>query len=158
MENLLLKIVYYYCYYFDIFLFKGLLTNYTPVHGAVFIDGTDGSVNNWQKIFNCSFENITGTFNSPGPIGVWEIKQKYNVTNCFFRNISSTNGDPRAGAINCDMNVNNNTGYFNISENTFFNIRTNRSTVRTTGNFLSLTFSYNSFYNVSSTNQAGGVF
>jgi hypothetical protein len=126
-----------------------------PRHAAIFIDNTVSTALNGHKIVNCSFEDIIGTFGVPGSIGVWDSNQKFNVTNCFFRNISSNHSNPRAGAFNCDMNNFNNFGYYNVSGNTFIDIHTNKSAARFNGTFLSLEFSYNSFYNVSSTNQSG---
>jgi hypothetical protein len=55
------------------------------------------------------------------------------------------------------MRNNTNYGYFNISGNTFIEARTNKSVIVFSGNFLSLIFTNNSFYNVSSVYE-GGVF
>jgi hypothetical protein len=97
----------------------------------------------------------TGEF--PAGIGIFDANSKYNITNCFFKNFSSNNGNVKAGAINCDMRNNNNHGYHNISGNTFIEIKTSKSAIYLNGSFLSLIFSYNSFYNVSSSGE-GGVF
>jgi hypothetical protein len=53
--------------------------------------------------------------------------------------------------------MNNINGHYNISENTFIEIKTNRSVINLNGTFSSFIFSYNSFYNVSSVYE-GGVF
>jgi hypothetical protein len=120
---------------------------------AVFIDNcnAEGST----KVVNCSFEDMQSTGNWPAAIGVYDFTTRYNVTHCFFRNLSCTVQSPYAGAINCYMT--NNIGYYNISENTFIEIKTNKSAIQLNGSFSSLIFSYNSFYNVSSVYE-GGVF
>jgi hypothetical protein len=75
----------------------------------------------------------------------------------FFKNISN-NYIPysplRAGAIRYCMKKNN---HYNISYNTFLHISTNKSVLVIFGYFSSLSFTYNSFYNVSSVDE-GGVF
>jgi hypothetical protein len=134
-----------------------LFANYTPSLSAIFIDSSNQESSNGHKIVNCSFENLRDTGMWPASIGVYDLNAKYNLTECFFRNISSNNGSIRAGAINCDMTIRNDDGYFNISGNTFIEIKTNKSVVLLYGSFLSLIFSYNSFYNVSSIYE-GGVF
>jgi hypothetical protein len=134
-----------------------LFANYTPSLSAIFTDSSDPESSNGHKIVNCSFENMRGTGEFQAPIGVWDVNAKYNVTKCFFRNISSSYGSNlRAGAFQCNMN-NNKFGYYNVTGNIFIEIKTNRSAVQLVGSFLSLIFSYNSFYNVSSTGQ-GGVY
>jgi hypothetical protein len=55
------------------------------------------------------------------------------------------------------MSNNNNFGYYNVTGNTFIEIKTNRSAVQLVGSFLSFKFNNNSFCNVSS-NAQGGVF
>jgi hypothetical protein len=158
MENFLLKIVYYYyylCFYFEKF-FKGLFVNYTPSLSAVFSDTPNAGSSNGHKFINSSFENLRGTSEFPASIGVYDANAKYNVTECFFRNISSTHGSPRAGGFQCNMSNNNNFGYYNVTANTFIEIRTNRSAVQLAGSFLSFKFNNNSFYNVSA-NAQGGV-
>jgi hypothetical protein len=56
------------------------------------------------------------------------------------------------------MNNNNNFNIgYNISGNTFIEIKTNKSAIQLAGSFSSLIFTNNSFYNVSSVYE-GGVF
>jgi hypothetical protein len=136
-------------------LFKGLFANYTSSLSAVFLDGCNSSSPNGHKICNCSLESLRGTSEWPGSIAICDANSRYNITNCFFRNISSSYNNPRGGAVNCDMRNNNNYGYFNISGNTFTEIKTNKSVIQLSGNFSSLIFSSNSFYNVSSVYQGG---
>jgi hypothetical protein len=162
MEDLLLKIVFIIIIILLIVLFvcylcKGLLVNYTASLSAVFSDTANSSSSNGHKFINSSFENLKSTGEHPASIGVWDANAKYNVTNCFFRNISGTLGNPRAGSFHCNMNNNNNFGYYNLSENTFINIGTNKSAIQLSGSFSSFIFSYNSFFNVSSVYE-GGVF
>ncbi|MDR2831044.1 MAG: hypothetical protein LBB45_08460 [Methanobrevibacter sp.] len=133
-----------------------MFANYTPSLSAVFSDTANGGSSNGHKISNCSFENLRGTGEFPATIGVYDNNAKYNVTECFFRNISSTHASRRAGGFQCNMNNNNNFGYYNVTANTFIEIRTNRSTIQLTGSFSSLIFDSNSFYNVSA-NAQGGV-
>jgi hypothetical protein len=125
----------------------------------MFDDSSGGSMNG-HKVINCSFENVQSNMDMPPGIGIYTAgtHPKYNITDCFFRNLSSTDGNVRGGAINCDMRIRNNDGYFNISGNTFINVKTNISVVTLSGNFLSLTFIYNSFYNVSSPKEGGVLF
>jgi hypothetical protein len=92
----------------------------------------------------------------PGSIGNYDANQKFNITNCFFKNISSSHNSPRGGAIYCNMNNNINIGYY-VSGNTFIEIKTNKSAIQLNGSFSSLIFTSNSFFNVSSIYE-GGVF
>jgi hypothetical protein len=101
-------------------------------------------------------ENMTSTSEYPAAIRNYDSTTKYNITGCIIRNITSSHGSPRAGAINCYMNNNNNFNiWYNISENTFIEIKTNKSVTQLAGSFISLSFSYNSFYNISLTKQEG---
>jgi hypothetical protein len=96
------------------------------------------------------------TSEMPAAISNYDYTTKYNITNCFFKNISSNHNNPRGGAINCFMNNNNNYNIgYNISGNTFTEIKTNKSVIQLSGSFSSLIFNYNSFYNVSSVYQGG---
>jgi hypothetical protein len=97
----------------------------------------------------------TGEF--AASIGILDPNTKYNITNCFLKNISNSAGNVRAGGINCEMNNTNNYGYHNISGNIFIEIKTNKSVMNLNGSFSSLIFSYNSFYNVSSIYQGGVI-
>jgi hypothetical protein len=56
--------------------------------------------------------------------------------------------------------MSNTNGYYNIFENTFSFISTNKSVLILYGIFSSLLFSYNTFYNVNSTNinYEGGLY
>jgi hypothetical protein len=89
-------------------------------------------------------------------IDIYNSNEKCNITDCFFKNLSTDHNNPRAGVINFNMNSNNFANH-NLSGNTFIDIKTNKSAVVHIGSFSSLIFSYNSFYNVSSEGQ-GGVF
>jgi hypothetical protein len=153
MEKFLLKIVFIFFVFGN--LFKGLFANCTTSASAVFFDTSNSTSSNGHKIINCSFENLRGTIVHPGSIGCHDPIAKYNVTLCFFRNISNTNSSAWGGAFHCNMNNNNNFGYYNVTGNTFIEIRTNKSAVQLNGTFSSLVFSYNSFYNVSSVLQGG---
>jgi hypothetical protein len=139
-------------------LFKGLLINYTSTLGAVFSDTANAGSSNGHKFINTSFENLRGTGEFPPSIGVYDANAKYNVTECIFKNLSSTHGGPRAGGFQCSMNNNNNFGYYNVSGNTFIEVKTNRSAVQLQGTFISFIFSYNSFFNVTSAIQGGVYF
>jgi hypothetical protein len=100
---------------------------------------------------------MTSTTEYPAAIGCYASSAKYNISNCFFKNISSSHNSPRAGAINIYMINSLGIGY-NISGNTFIEVKTNKSVIHLNGGFPSLTFSHNSFYNVSSSNGGGGVY
>jgi hypothetical protein len=169
LENLLLKIViiiiifviililifinistFYFIFYN---LFKGLFANHTTSLSAVFFDSANLIGQNGHTIVNCSFEDMKSTGEWPAAISIFDSNQKYNIMNCYFRNISNSFSSVRAGAINCEMN--NNNGHYNISGNTFIEIKTNKSVINLNGSFSSLIFSYNSFYNVSSSGQGG---
>jgi hypothetical protein len=143
-------ILFYFNFIFDN-LFKGLLNNLITYHSSIFFDSANLEGQNGHTIVNCSFENIKSTDEWPGAISIYDANAKYNITDCFFRNISNNfSSSVKAGAINCEMNNTNNYGYHNISRNTFIEIKTNKSVITLIGNFSSLIFSYNSFYNVSS--------
>jgi hypothetical protein len=105
---------------------------------------------------NSSFEDMKSLGSYSPVVGVWDTNQKYNITNCFFTNFSCSSSS-KAGAAYYVMTNNNNFGYFNISGNTFIEIKTNKSVMNLNGSFSSLIFSSNSFYNVSSVYQ-GGVY
>jgi hypothetical protein len=163
LENLLLKIVFFFFIflflllflflYINYCLFKGLCNNLTSNISSILFDIANNEGQNGHTIVNCSFEYTKSTGEFPGGIGIFDSNLKYNITNCYFRNISNSNDNHRAGAINCEMN--NNNGHYNISENTFIEIKTNKSVVMLNGTFSSLIFTYNSFYNVSSVYEGG---
>jgi hypothetical protein len=137
------------------YLFKGFFTNLTSNLSAIFFDSANTIGSNGHTTVNCSFEDMKSTGEFAASIGIFDPNAKYNITNCFFRNISNDNSNVRAGAINCEMNNSNQYGYHNISGNTFIEIKTNKSVIYLNGNFSSLIFSYNSFYNVSSSGEGG---
>jgi hypothetical protein len=134
-----------------------LFLNFSTACSPIFLDTADTSSLNAHKIVNCSFENIRTSSDRAAAIIVYDVNQKFNITNCFFRNILSGVNEIRGGTFNCEMNTRSNIGYYNISGNTFIDINTNRSVILLNGTFSSLIFSYNSFYNVSSVNR-GGVY
>jgi hypothetical protein len=82
-----------------------------------------------------------------------------NISDSVFSSISSsyTGSDLSAGAVYYNMSATSN-GYYNISGNTFSDISTNKSVLVLSGSFSSLLFSYNTFYNVSSTDKGGVIF
>jgi hypothetical protein len=132
-----------------------LFVKYCSNWAAFYLDWADLSNGNRHKIINCSFEDLSGRLNWAATICYYRGENIYNVTNCFFRNISNTvRNDYPAGAFSYNMNNNND---YNLSGNTFIEIKTNKSVIVFSGNSLSLIFSDNSFYNVSSVNE-GGVF
>jgi hypothetical protein len=104
---------------------------------------------------------MKSTWEYGAAVGISNDNVRYNVTDCFCKNLSNSGSyyppNFRAGAINCNMKNNNDNGNFNISGNTFIAINLSKSVLLLSGSFSSLTFSYNSFYNVSSTAE-GGVF
>jgi hypothetical protein len=134
-----------------------LFSNLTSSISAIFFDIANTISENGHKVVNCSFEKMKSIGEYPISIGVFDPYSKYNITNCFFRNLSSNSSNIRGGAINCEMINNNNYGYYDISGNTFIDIKTNKSVITLNGSFSSLIFSYNSFYNVSSSGE-GGVY
>jgi hypothetical protein len=149
-----LFLLFLFLFLFFIFnLFKGLFTNLTTNLSAVFFDLANDEGQNGHITVNCTFLDMKSTGEFPGGIGILDHNSKYNITNCYFRNISNSANNVRGGAINCEMN--NNNGFYNISENTFIEIKTNKSVINLIGSFSSLIFSYNSFYNVSSVFQGG---
>jgi hypothetical protein len=96
---------------------------------------------------------LKATSEHPAAINIDNSDPNVNVTDCVFRNISNSYDSPNAGAINYPIdNVD-----YNISNNIFYDISTNRSVLSLFGSFSSLLFSDNTFYNVSSFNE-GGVF
>jgi hypothetical protein len=134
---------------------KGIFINLTSNYSAIVFDTANISSKNGHICINCSFENLKSTGECPGSIGIFDANTKYNITNCFFFNISNDYNNPRAGGVNCEMNNNNNNGYYNVSRNTFVEIKTNKSVMIIIGSFSSVIFTYNSFYNVSSTGSGG---
>jgi hypothetical protein len=142
-----------------IYVHIGLFANYTSSLSSIFFDSGNTSSTNGHKIINSSFENMRSTGEYPAAIGIYFYgsNQKCNVTDCFFRNISSSANNALAGAIYHILYNTNNVAYYNISGNTFIEIKTNKSALVFSGSFSSLIFNYNTFYNVSSVNE-GGVF
>jgi hypothetical protein len=152
------KNCFYFCVYILFFmnpvLYKGQFTAMNTGHAAVFVDISDSAKG--HVVVNCSFENIRGTDSFAPCIHIYRANANINISDSIFKNISSSNSSPNAGAIYYFMNTDLNNNY-SILGNTFIEIKTNKSVIQLTGSFSSLTFSYNSFYNVSSSG-GGGVF
>jgi hypothetical protein len=83
------------------------------------------------------------------------VASDVNITDCVFRNISNNNNYYYAGVMNYDMYTSYGRGYYNFSNNVFLEISSNDSALIISGNFNSLTFSLNNFYNVSSFREGG---
>jgi hypothetical protein len=124
------------------------------MHSAVFVDNSNSQKG--QTVVNCSFENIMGTNTYCAGINIFNGNANINISCSIFKNISSSHGSTPGGAINYAMSTTNN-GRYNISANTFIEIKTNRSVIQLSGGFTSFTFGYNLFFNVSSVNE-GGVY
>jgi hypothetical protein len=99
---------------------------------------------------------LKNTNNKTGAISIESDETHINVSDNIFKNISCSGNSPLAGAIYYYMSTISN-GYYDMSGNTFIEIKTNKSVINLVGSFSLLMFSYNSFYNVSSTSQ-GGVY
>jgi hypothetical protein len=87
---------------------------------------------------------------------VVDVVGNINISNCLFRNFSSTYNFPDAGAVYLFTDINYN-GHYNISNNTFYDIKSNKSVFVFYGYFLSFLFKFNTFCNVSSSYE-GGVY
>jgi hypothetical protein len=107
-------------------------------------------------VSNCSFLDLFSRERPPIMMG--NCYPNITVWDCIFRNISNSNDSPAAGGFMCNIGSSNNeAGNCNISKNIFVNMKTNGSAMYINGSFSLLIFSYNSFFNVSSTKE-GGVY
>jgi hypothetical protein len=131
----------------------------TTSYSAIFIfEANSSAVFDGTNVINSTFLHLMGTGCNCGVIQSNSISSNINISDSVFSNISSsyTYSDLYAGAVYYWMGIDGN-GYYNINGNTFYDISTNKSVLALRGNFTSLLFSYNTFYNVSSTDE-GGVF
>jgi hypothetical protein len=95
-------ILFYFIFF--IYLFKGLFCNFTSNGAsALFFDNSNTASTNGQNVINCSFENMTSGGIYPIVFSEYRADVKYNVTDCFFRNLSNINSAPDGGAMRCDM-------------------------------------------------------
>jgi hypothetical protein len=79
----------------------------------------------------------------------------YFIIDDLFKGLF-TNLTSNSSAVIFDIaNTSSESGYHNISGNTFISIKTNKSAMTIIGSFSSLTFSYNSFFNVNSSGSGG---
>jgi hypothetical protein len=108
------------------------------------------------SVGNSTFIHIKAQSSEPPVFFITNPNANVNISDCVFTNISDSHGNPDAGAVSYWMGSSGN-GYYNISGNTFYDISTNKSVLVLSGTFSSLLFTYNTFYNVSLTNE-GGVF
>jgi hypothetical protein len=112
------------------------------------------------NVINSTFIHLKSFYNSPTAIHIQFPSGNINISYSFFTNISSSyasSSNNYCGIICYNMSSTGN-GYYNIRGNTFSEISTNKSVLVLGGTFSSLLFSYNTFYNVSSTNEGGVLF
>jgi hypothetical protein len=138
---------------------KGIFTNLCSIWPAVVVSTANTSAKyDGINVANSTFSVLKRTSSQPPAIYVSYYSANINISDSIFTSISSSSRFILAGAIYFNMSTTN--GYYNISKNTFFDISTNKSVLVLTGAFSNLTFSYNIFYNVTSTDttDGGGVF
>jgi hypothetical protein len=107
-------------------------------------------------VINSTFTLIEGTYYQSPAIYISDSNSNINISDSVFTEISNSYSSLYAGAVYYNMSTSGN-GYYNIKGNTFSKIHTTKSALVLYGSFSSFIFSYNTFSDVSSTNE-GGVF
>jgi hypothetical protein len=135
----------------------GIFSNFTTNYAAITFGNDEGS-SYYCLIINCSFVNIaSASVSYAACIHFYSSRISVNINNSFFKNISCPNVNTEGGAVDCYMSSSSSLNY-DFSGNVFVDINSGKSAVLLYGTFNNLTFSNNTFINITSTTYGGVCF